>query len=546
VPAPVSEHEIESLTRRIGEELFERMRGGGPWIVQPAWWQGRLLRLFMHEEQLKGRALRLIAELPRLGHDPRAIAQRLRAHFSANGAVQADGGSNAEVAAPMTPAPRDAGEPATPNGALGELSGGGRGGLTRLIERLVQFERDDSLRARLLARLAWAAAHSMARRFIAGETVAEAEQALLRLRRRRLAFTLDVLGETTSSQREADAAHQTYLHLIRELPKKAAAWPPVPQIDYQSRAGHGPVESIPRVNISVKLTSLHAGLDGGDPAEHARIVKERLRPLLRAAMAGGVHLHIDMEHYAIKDLTLAVCRDLFAEPEFRDYAHFGLVLQAYLRDADRDAAEIVEYARRRGTPLGIRLVKGAYWDTEVALAGQRGTPCPVWQQKWETDACYERLSRLLLHNHRYTRVAFASHNVRSLAHAIALRRLWDVPGPAFELQMLYGMGDEIQSAAVALGERCRVYTPYGKLLAGMAYLTRRLLENTANESFLRHAAEQDVPIERLLANPREVGARAGWHGLVEPGRAPTGPATASLRQTVPRGESHQASTGVHA
>jgi RHH-type proline utilization regulon transcriptional repressor/proline dehydrogenase/delta 1-pyrroline-5-carboxylate dehydrogenase len=114
---------------------------------------------------------------------------------------------------------------------------------------------------------------------------------------------------------------------------------------------------------------------------------------------------------------------------------------------------------------------------------------------------------MLLAHHGLTRTAFGSHNIRSLAHAMALWQLWEIPGTDFELQMLYGMGDPIKQAAVEMGQRCRIYIPYGDELAGMAYLIRRLLENTANESFLRHSVSEDTPVEALLSNPAEIGRR---------------------------------------
>src|SRR5439155_12046758 len=124
----------------------------------------------------------------------------------------------------------------------------------------------------------------------------------------------------------------------------------------------------------------------------------------------------------------------------------------------------------------------------------------------ESDAAYERLTRFLLENRRWLRPAFGSHNIRSLAHAMALAKLMRLPPGAFEIQMLYGMAEPIKDALAQTGRRVRVYVPYGELLPGMAYLVRRLLENTANESFLRAGFSEGVPPEVLLRNPVEVGA----------------------------------------
>jgi RHH-type proline utilization regulon transcriptional repressor/proline dehydrogenase/delta 1-pyrroline-5-carboxylate dehydrogenase len=153
------------------------------------------------------------------------------------------------------------------------------------------------------------------------------------------------------------------------------------------------------------------------------------------------------------------------------------------------------------------LVKGASWDTETVLAQQWHWPIPVWEQKWQSDTCFERMSRVLIENHEHLHGAFAGHNIRSLSHAMALRQLHEVPDSHFELQMLYGMADPLKRAGVAMGERVRVYTPYGELLPGMAYLIRRLLENTSNESFLRLTVSADTPREELLEDPVLTGQR---------------------------------------
>ncbi len=159
--------------------------------------------------------------------------------------------------------------------------------------------------------------------------------------------------------------------------------------------------------------------------------------------------------------------------------------------------------------MWVRLVKGAYWDYENILAAQQNWPVPVWRAKWQTDAHYERLTRFLMENRQWLRPALGSHNVRSLAHALALADVLGLPPRSIEVQMLYGMGDPIKDALASLGRRVRVYTPYGQLLPGMAYLVRRLLENTANESFLRASFTEHIPIEALLEDPLEVGRERG-------------------------------------
>jgi RHH-type proline utilization regulon transcriptional repressor/proline dehydrogenase/delta 1-pyrroline-5-carboxylate dehydrogenase len=486
MPATLKDREVEELTRKLGQEMFERMRASRPRLWQFPWWQERMLRLCMQDEWLKVQAFRFIDVLPMMQSD-RDVAQHLREYFVLPEPVGYLG--NGQGPEPGEPTLRELeAVPATR-------------AMVRWVSRLMDFRRLDSLSARVFVRAARRGSALMARSFIAGSNIEEAERAIRRLRRQRMAFTIDVLGEAALSADEAAAYHRTYLELIGELPRHAAGWPQVLLVDEADG------EAIPRVNVSVKLTSLYPGFDPIAPQACKARAKELLRPLLRKAMEGGVHLHIDMEHYAIKDLTLELCEELFSEDEFRDYPHLGIVLQAYLKDGENDAARTVAYAKRRGTPLWVRLVKGAYWDSETVWATQRHWPVPVWEQKWQSDVCFERMTRTLLSNYQHVRCAFASHNVRSLCHAVAVRRLLGVPGWAFELQMLYGMGDPIKHAAIQMGQRSRIYTPYGNMLAGMAYLIRRLLENTANESFLRQSAQDDANEDALLEDPIAVGRR---------------------------------------
>ncbi|HEY9823441.1 MAG TPA: L-glutamate gamma-semialdehyde dehydrogenase, partial [Candidatus Sericytochromatia bacterium] len=144
--------------------------------------------------------------------------------------------------------------------------------------------------------------------------------------------------------------------------------------------------------------------------------------------------------------------------------------------------------------------KGAYWDQETIKAAQKDWPQPVYNDKVATDANFERMTQLMLENHEYIYSAIGSHNVRSQALAMAIAETLNIPRRRFEMQVLYGMGDQLAKALVKRGHRVRVYAPYGELLPGMAYLIRRLLENTANSSFLRQSME-DRPIEELLAPP---------------------------------------------
>ena len=168
-----------------------------------------------------------------------------------------------------------------------------------------------------------------------------------------------------------------------------------------------------------------------------------------------------------------------------------LEYSTYLGGGGDDAGQSVKV-----DSSGAAYVAGVTFATDFTVKGAAQSV-----NKGATDACYERMTRLLFEQHDVLRPAFGSHNVRSIAHALALADVLGLPPRSYEIQMLYGMAEPVKAALVSLGRRVRVYTPYGRLLPGMAYLVRRLLENTANESFLRASFTEHVPEEVLLMKP---------------------------------------------
>ena len=309
-----------------------------------------------------------------------------------------------------------------------------------------------------------------------------------------MSFTIDLLGEAVISETEAEAYLQGYLDLIEQLSTKAKTWNRFEGIDLA--AG----EELPQVQVSVKLTAFYSQFDPLDPQESKAKVCDRIRILLRRAKELGAAIHFDMEQYRYKDLTLSILKELLTETEFRERTDLGITLQAYLRDSYQDLQDVIAWVKQRGNPVTVRLVKGAYWDQETIKAEQNHWQQPVYNDKAATDVNYERMTRLLLENHEYLYAAIGSHNVRSQALACAVAETLNIPPRRFEMQVLYGMGDKLAKALVKRGHRVRVYSPYGKLLPGMAYLIRRLLENTANSSFLRQN-QAEKPIEELIAPP---------------------------------------------
>jgi RHH-type transcriptional regulator, proline utilization regulon repressor / proline dehydrogenase / delta 1-pyrroline-5-carboxylate dehydrogenase len=350
------------------------------------------------------------------------------------------------------------------------------------------------LGARIESRVARRNITRMAQQFIVGSTADEAVAGLHALWRAGSAFTVDVLGEKTVVAAEADRYAARVAELVTVLGRAAAGWAPD---DHLERDDLGPLA---RVNVSVKPTALATHYEPLSREVGLAGAKERLRPLLRLARDHGAFVNVDMEHYDAKDLTLQLVRDLLSEDEFATMPA-GLVIQAYLRDSRDDLADIVAWSARRAEPVTVRLVKGAYWDAEVVHARAEGWPVPTFEDKRETDANYERCVRLLHDHHGEVRAAFGSHNLRSLAYAVSYARHLGIPDTGYELQMLHGMATPLHAAVRRLGFRLRVYAPVGELVPGMAYLVRRLLENTSNESFVRHRFAEGRDLDELLAPP---------------------------------------------
>ena len=450
---------IEARVQSIGRELLATALAARPSVISPEYWAEQAGEWATADDDLKVRLFRLVDCMPMLD-DPAAVDRHLREYID------------------------DATIDRLPP-AIGMAFKAARTGML----------------SPLAARAVKAAMLAQARRFIAGTNPAEAARAALAERRRHRGFTLDLLGETVTSEAEADAYAAAYARLLTELPPQAAAWPHDPLVD-DGPAANGRPNDLPRVNVSLKLSALDSRFDAIDPVGTADRVLARLRPLWRLARDAGAQVHVDMESHAAKDLTLDIFKRIAMEDEFRGWPHCGIVVQCYLHEAPRDLAALAAWATSRGTPVWVRLVKGAYWDYETIHARAAGWPIPVWQEKWQTDACYEAATTFVMEHADVLRPALGSHNLRSLAHGMAVAEHLGLDRRGVEMQMLYGMGDAEKEAVTKAGWRMRVYMPYGELVPGMAYLVRRLLENSSNDSFLRAGFVKHVPPETLLAAPR--------------------------------------------
>jgi proline dehydrogenase len=347
-----------------------------------------------------------------------------------------------------------------------------------------------------LGAAAAAGVRHMAHRFIVGETPRAALKSIRHLWDNGAAVSLDLLGEATVTQDEADRYAARCMDALETLAEAAPRWPDRPALEADSL---GP---LPRVNLSVKVSALSPLLRPEAPDIGREDAARRMRPLLARAKELGAHLHIDMESVDTLEATLDLVIDVLDEPEFRDGPSTGVVMQAYLRESPEQLERVAEWAGSAGRqpPLVVRLVKGAYWDHEVVAARQHGWTPPVFEEKADSDRNFEALTRRLLDAWPHVRPAIASHNLRSVAHAVAANRAAGREDRDIELQVLRGLGDDLAAALASKGRRVRIYCPVGDMVAGMAYLVRRLLENTSNESFLGDQ-QRGVPIEELLAAP---------------------------------------------
>ena len=337
---------------------------------------------------------------------------------------------------------------------------------------------------------------ALAGNFIAGTDAASALPKLEQLWQRGAAFTVDLLGEACLSVKEAAEYRERYLDLLRVLPQQVAQWKPAPA--GVRLPGAGPArESVHQDH------SLDAHTNPTDTRGSVNRLLESLRPILESARKQGALVNFDMEQFALKDLTIDLLERCCEEIDFAA----GIAIQAYLRSGEEDVRRLIAWTKRTGRQVTVRLIKGAYWDYEVVYAEQMGWPVPVWSRKRDTDACFERMADLLLAaaprrlGEGGIKLALGSHNIRSIAHTLALLEKYELPPSAVDLQMLYGMADQLKPALFARGLRLREYVPIGQMVPGMAYLVRRLLENTSNESWLRAGFFDNVSDEALLASP---------------------------------------------
>ncbi len=449
---PTGAPSFESAVVRIGAHLAQLSAGRAPTVFEGRWWSQSMINLAMKDPAFKVQLFRFIDALPALASE-RAVVKLADEYF----------------------------------GAMHSHIFGLQWGLKALAAT--------SVGAAITGKSIRHQVEQMARTFIVGGSIAEAVPVLAGLWKQGRAWSVDLLGEATISDREADQYRDRCLETISQLSVAARLWPPSALLERDH------LGVLPRVQLSLKISALTSRLDPADPDGTYRMVAARLRPIVDLAAAESCGLIFDMEQAETKQLLLDIFRRLFIEDTYRGFAHAGVAMQAYHRETGQDIRDLIAWAERRGVPITVRLVKGAYWDSDTVRYRQAGWPVPLFERKAETDANYEALVPLLLQHREAVRPAFGTHNLRSLAVIEAAAESLGVPPDTLEYQMIYGMAEPFQHAMTAHGRRVRLYTPVGRLLPGMAYLVRRLLENTSNESFLRKEYVESQSLSALLAPP---------------------------------------------
>ncbi|MFO0700924.1 MAG: proline dehydrogenase family protein [Nitrospira sp.] len=443
---------LEPAILRIGQHLAQLSAGRTPTIFDSHWWSQSVINLAMKDPTFKVQLFRFIDVLPAVASD-QAVVRLAEEYF----------------------------------GAVHGQVFGLQWGLKALAAT--------SIGASITGKSIRHQVEQMARTFIAGGSIEEALPVLAGLWKDGRAWSVDLLGEATISDAEADRYRDRCFDALTQLGQMVGTWPS------STRLERDHLGALPRAQLSLKISALTPRLDAIDPAGTYRSVAARLHPIVERAAALGCGLIFDMEQAETKTLLLELFRNLFDEPAFRTFPHAGVALQAYHRETDQDIRSLVAWAEQRNCPITIRLVKGAYWDSDTVRYRQAGWPVPLFEHKAETDANYESLVPLLLDHRQVIRPAFGTHNLRTLAVIEAAAEARRCGPETVEYQMIYGMAEPFQHAMVAHGRRVRLYTPVGRLLPGMAYLVRRLLENTSNESFLRKEYVESQSLTTLLAPP---------------------------------------------
>lgn len=347
----------------------------------------------------------------------------------------------------------------------------------------------------------------LGRQFVMGRTIVEAMQRAKTAEAKGYVYSYDMLGEGARTMADADGYYEAYATALRSL---------------GSTSAHGALESRP--GISVKLSALHPRYEYAQRSRILNELTERVIALCELAAHHGVGLCVDAEEAERLELSLDLFRDVATASALKDWDGLGLAVQAYQKRglATLDwLAHVAELSRRR---LMVRLVKGAYWDTEIKLTQAGGfADYPVFTRKVNTDVSYLACAQRLAEDSKLFYPCYATHNANTVAAVVEMlgqRR-------DFEFQCLHGMGEALYPYLVERGEspyRCRIYAPVGGHEELLAYLVRRLLENGANSSFVNRIADDALPLDDIVRDPVIIAKDFG------PSRHPRIPLPAKLFQ----------------
>ena len=333
----------------------------------------------------------------------------------------------------------------------------------------------------------------LGKQFVTGQTIEEALQNGKEREKMGYRFSFDMLGEAAYTEEDANRYYNDYVQAIHAIGKDAA--------------GQGVYEGN---GISVKLSAIHPRYSR---AQHERVMSEllpRLKELFLLGKKYDIGINIDAEEANRLELSLDLMEALVSDPDLAGYKGIGFVVQAYQKRCPFVIDYLIDLARRNNQKLMIRLVKGAYWDSEIKWAQVDGLDgYPTYTRKVHTDISYLACARKLLSAQDAVFPQFATHNAYTLGAIYQMGK-----GKDFEHQCLHGMGETLYDQVVGpqnLGRRVRVYAPVGTHETLLAYLVRRLLENGANSSFVNQIVDENISIDRLIKSPFDTIAEEGIH-----------------------------------
>ncbi len=345
----------------------------------------------------------------------------------------------------------------------------------------------------------------MGAQFVMGSNIQNALDRAKGFEAKGYTYSYDMLGEGARTMADADRFFESYRHAI--------------EVIGQASANREPQD---RASISVKLSALHPRYEFSQFDRVEDELVPRVMQLVMLAKSYNIGLTIDAEESYRLDVSLSVIEEVFSSDELGEWLGFGFVIQAYQRQALEVVNWACELAKSVGRRLNIRLVKGAYWDSEIKWAQEGGHQYyPVFTEKSATDLSYQACAKLLLENRKAVYPQFATHNGYTVATILELAKAsGDESG--YEFQRLHGMGEELYDQLIE-GLACRIYAPVGEHADLLAYLVRRLLENGANTSFVNNIQNRELPIDELLGNPVRRAAGASYslplpHEIFEPHR----------------------------